>query len=117
MLRSSDGEITQMVSEANTAWHAGNLLYNRRSIGLEHEGWVTDASWFTDAMYESSARLVAHLCDKYGIPKDRDHIIGHHEVPDPYNPGQYGGAGHHTDPGSLWDWNRYIALIRVLNQS
>ncbi len=112
MLRSSDGEITQMVSEANTAWHAGNLLYNKRSIGLEHEGWVTDASWFTDAMYESSARLVAHLCDKYGIPKDRDHIIGHHEVPDPYNPGQYGGAGHHTDPGSLWDWNRYIALIR-----
>lgn len=25
--------------------------------------------------------------------------IGHNEAPDPYNSGQYGRAGHHTDPG------------------
>lgn len=94
-IRSSDGEITQMVSEGDTAWHAGNWTYNQRSIGIEHEGYIADPGrWYTEAMYASSARLVRHLCDKYGIPKDRTHIIGHVEVP---------GATH-TDPGSGWDW-------------
>ncbi|HET9492793.1 MAG TPA: N-acetylmuramoyl-L-alanine amidase, partial [Chloroflexia bacterium] len=40
VLRSADGQVTQMVREANTAWHAGNWDYNVRSIGLEHEGYM-----------------------------------------------------------------------------
>lgn len=112
-IRSSDGEITQMVREADTGWHAGNLTYNRRSIGIEHEGYISDPGrWYTDAMYRSSAALTRHLCDKYGIPIDRDHIFGHNEVPDPYDPGTFGGAGNHTDPGSGWDWARFMALVR-----
>ena len=102
-IRSSDGAITQMVRESDTAWHAGNLTYNRQSIGIEHEGYVADPGrWYTTAMYESSARLVRHLCGKYGIPIDRAHIIGHVEVP---------GATH-TDPGRGWDWDRFMALVR-----
>ncbi len=101
VIRSSDGEITQMVREANKAWHVGT--YNSRSIGIEHEGFVADPGrWYTDAMYRSSAALVRHLCAKYGIPIDRTHIIGHVEAP---------GATH-TDPGSGWDWDRYMALVR-----
>ena len=44
---------------------------HRTSIGIEHEGFVDNPAWFTDAMYRSSAALTRYLCDKYGIPKDR----------------------------------------------
>src|SRR5581483_3287784 len=40
-------------------------------------------------------------------------IIGHSEVPDPNHPGQFGGAGHHTDPGQYWDWTKYMNLVRT----
>jgi N-acetyl-anhydromuramyl-L-alanine amidase AmpD len=110
--RSLDGFIGQSVRERDIAWHAGNWPYNQTRIGIEHEGYVDDPSWFTGSMYRSSAQLAAYLCNKYGIPIDRTHIIGHNEVPDPYNPGQYGGVGHHTDPGSYWDWTTYIGYIK-----
>jgi N-acetyl-anhydromuramyl-L-alanine amidase AmpD len=64
---------------------------------------VSDPKWFTDVMYDSSAKLSAYLCNKYGIPIDRAHIIGHNEVPYPNN---------HTDPGSYWDWNKYIDYVK-----
>ncbi|SDQ57870.1 N-acetylmuramoyl-L-alanine amidase [Thermostaphylospora chromogena] len=101
VIRSSDGAVTQMVREKDVAWHAGNWNYNTRSIGIEHEGWVDNPSWFTDAMYRASAALTRHICDKYGIPKDRTHIIGHNQVP---------GATH-TDPGPNWDWNRFMEYV------
>lgn len=101
VIRSSDGYIAQCVRERDIAWHAGNWDYNAHSIGIEHEGWIDQPRYFTDALYERSAALTAAVCDTYGIPKDRAHIIGHHEVP---------GATH-TDPGPLWDWARYIRLV------
>lgn len=104
VIRSSDGEMTQMVQNKDIAWHAGNWNYNQHSIGIEHEGFIDDPAWYTDAMYRSSANLTRWICDTYGIPKDRIHIIGHNEVP---------GATH-TDPGPNWDWNYYMSLI---NQS
>ena len=112
VMRSSDGAATQMVREHDVAWHAGNMDYSMRSIGIEHEGFVNDPSWFTDAMYKASARIVASLVRRYGIPADRQHIIGHNEVPDPNHPGQFGGRDHHTDPGPYWNWNYYMALVR-----
>ena len=111
-LRSSDGEVTQMVSEDDTAWHSGNGTYNRQSVGIEHEGFIADPGrWYTEAMYTSSARLTRHLCEKYGIPKDRAHIIGHNEVPHPTIAGRFGGAGGHTDPGDGWDWDHFMDLV------
>lgn len=101
VIRSSDGAITQMVRHKDIAWHAGNWTYNTQSIGHEHEGWVNDPRWFTTAMYRASANLTRFLCDRYGIPKTRQYIIGHKEVP---------GATH-TDPGPYWDWNYYMSLI------
>jgi N-acetyl-anhydromuramyl-L-alanine amidase AmpD len=111
VVRSSDGAVCESVLEKNIAWHAGNWAYNRASIGIEHEGYVGNPAWFTEEMYDSSARLAAYLCNKYGIPIDRYHIIGHSEVPDPYDPGQYGGVSNHTDPGYYWDWDKYINYI------
>jgi N-acetyl-anhydromuramyl-L-alanine amidase AmpD/photosystem II stability/assembly factor-like uncharacterized protein len=113
VIRSSDGAITQMVHESDIAWHSGNRQYNATSIGIEHEAFVHNCSWYTTAMYRSSARLVAHLADKYGIPIDRAHIIGHYQVPDPYHVGEFGGWAHHTDPGPCWNWRRYMRLIRT----
>ncbi|WP_415953105.1 N-acetylmuramoyl-L-alanine amidase [Streptomyces sp. KLOTTS4A1] len=102
LVRSADGRVAQSVRDRDIAWHAGSWAYNERSIGIEHEGWVDEPEWFTDALYESSAALTAHLCAVHEIPVDREHIIGHNEVP---------GATH-TDPGPLWDWDRYMRLVR-----
>jgi N-acetyl-anhydromuramyl-L-alanine amidase AmpD len=112
VIRSSDGDVTQMVREKDEAWHAGNGDVNDRSIGIEHEGVTGVCSWLTDAMYRSSAQLSAYLALKYVIPIDRKHFIGHNEVPDPNHPGQFGGFAHHTDPGRCWDWPRYMGLIK-----
>ena len=111
VVQSSTGNVTQMVDEEDVAWHAGNWDYNERSIGIEHEGYVDDCSYYTDALYEGSAQLTADIASRQGVSLDRSHIIGHDEVPDPYNPGEYGGAGHHTDPGDCWDWDYYMALL------
>ncbi len=111
VIRSSDGEITQMIQEEDVAWHAGDWNTNLHSIGIEHEGYESDpATWYTDAMYEQSAKLVADICDRYGIPKDRTHIIGHSQVPG-CSSGHGGGSSCHTDPGSGWDWDKYMSLV------
>ncbi|MEU0098106.1 peptidoglycan-binding protein [Streptomyces sp. NPDC006267] len=99
VIRSSDGEVTQTVRDKDTAWHARSA--NASSVGIEHEGWVDNPAWFTDTMYRSSAALTSHLSAKFGIPKDRAHIVGHSEVP----------GNDHTDPGVHWDWNRYMELV------
>lgn len=98
--RSSDGEITQMVHDADKAWHVGTS--NAVALGIEHEGYVEDASWYTWEMYTASAELARWLCDRHQIPVDRDHIVGHVELPNQT----------HTDPGPNWDWALYMALVR-----
>ncbi|MBL1065429.1 N-acetylmuramoyl-L-alanine amidase [Streptomyces sp. 7-21] len=102
VIRSSDGHIAQMARELDVAYHAGNWDYNLRSIGIEHEGWADDPSYLTDVMYESSAELVAGICRRYHIPVDREHILGHNEVPDVAR----------ICPGPHWDWDRYMGLLR-----
>lgn len=109
-VRSSDGFVGQSVREEDIAWHAGWWDYNKRSVGIEHEGYVSNSSWFTDAMYRSSARLTAYLARKYRIPIDRNHIIAHSEVPGCSGSG--GGVGCHTDPGRYWDWDRYMRYVK-----
>ncbi|WP_299533868.1 N-acetylmuramoyl-L-alanine amidase [uncultured Streptomyces sp.] len=98
-----DGRVVQMIRELDVAYHAGNRSYNERSVGIEHEGFVDRPQDLTDAMYASSARLAATVCARYGIPVDREHLIGHVEVP----------GTDHTDPGPHWDWDRYLTLVRA----
>lgn len=111
VVRSSDGQVTQMVREADVAWHAGNWDINSRSVGIEHEGYVADCGYYTEAMYQGSAAVALDIASRQGVPLDRSHVIGHDEVPDPYNPGKFGGAGNHTDPGPCWDWDYYMGLL------
>jgi len=99
VIRSSDGQVTQMVAEKDTAWHVRSA--NPYTIGLEHEGFVSQPSWFTDAMYRSSAAVTRNIADRRGIPKDRAHIRGHNEIP----------GNDHTDPGPHWNWTYYMQLV------
>lgn len=102
------GAVTQMVREKDIAWHAGNWDYNTRSIGIEHEGFAWTPGLYTTAEYNASAQIAASICSRWGVPLDRNHVIGHNEVPDPNNPSLFGGSDHHTDPGPYWNWTYYM---------
>jgi N-acetyl-anhydromuramyl-L-alanine amidase AmpD len=118
----TDGHVAQFVTEETTAYHAGNLSYNERSVGIEHVGY--DKQPFTEPQYAASAKLVDYLATKYAVPRDRAHIIGHDQVPNGTkiaatsppcsdSPTQceasddYGGANNHRDPG-IWEWATYM---------
>ena len=61
----SDGRIAQLVSEDDTAYHAGVFSVNQRSIGIEHE--AGPAMPPTTALYEASARLHADIAARHGL--------------------------------------------------
>lgn len=116
VVRSSDGQVTQMVSEANKAWHIGSE--NPYTIGTEHEGYVDDASWYTTALYTASAALARDITvSGYGISGLRTFygaattgtfstgacikIKGHQHYPNQT----------HTDPGVNWNWAYFYTLV------
>jgi N-acetyl-anhydromuramyl-L-alanine amidase AmpD len=108
-IRSADGHVAQHVRPKNVAWQAGNWYVNAKSIGIEHEGYLAQGgSWYTEVMYRSSARLVRYLAARFDVPLDREHILGHDNVPGP-TPGTVEGM--HTDPGPYWDWAHYFRLL------
>lgn len=74
---------------------------NDYSIGIEmlSVGAKTrDPAQYTEALYEGLEELLSNLCRKYGIPRDREHIIGHEDV-DPC-------ARWGWDPNQGFDWSR-----------
>lgn len=108
-IRSSDGHVAHHVDAKDVAYQAGNWYINTHSIGIEHEGYAAQgASWYTEAMYQNSAKLVSYLAAKYSVRLDRAHIIGHDQVPGilPANV-----RGMHWDPGPYWNWEHYMRLI------
>ncbi len=119
-VRSSDGQVTQLVLESDMAWHVGSE--NDYTIGIEHEGYINDPSWLTKELYQSSAAICRDICSTggYGIDPLRTHdgpacsgstsscllggcirIKGHQHFPNQT----------HTDPGPYYDWERYYRLI------
>lgn len=120
-----DGTVLCYLPENRAAWHAGSGEFggvekytndlNRYSIGIEvlamgskadmeqyisgydYDNLNPDFYGYTDAQYESLKLLVEDICDRYSIPKDRQHIIGHEE----YSPDK-------TDPGELFDWSKIV---------
>ncbi|WP_116210394.1 peptidoglycan recognition protein family protein [Streptomyces olivoreticuli] len=108
-VRSVDGHIAQHVPTKDVAWHAGNWYVNSTSVGIEHEGFLAQPdAWYTEEMYRTSARLVRYLSDELDIPLDRQHILGHDNVPGT-TPATIRGM--HTDPGPFWDWDHYFELL------
>ncbi|MFF5936366.1 N-acetylmuramoyl-L-alanine amidase [Streptomyces sp. NPDC012508] len=107
-----DGRVTQMVETKNEAFHAGNKTVNMHSIGIEHEGYAIKGGggWYKESQYDTTAAMVKYLAAKYNVPLNREHIIGHDEVPGVLDTK---AAGVHWDPGPFWDWNRFMAKIGV----
>jgi len=122
VVRSSDGQVTQMVLEANKAWHVGSN--NPFTVGIEHEGYVNNPAWYTTNMYNSSSALSIDIANSHsinkirtgwwpwlasvnynndGIPGSCVYVKGHQHYPNQT----------HTDPGINWDWNRYYKLINT----
>jgi hypothetical protein len=111
VMRSSDGAVTQMVPTKDIAFHAGNYSTNLHSIGIEHEGYaVQGATWYTEAQYEATADLVTYLSHRFGIPLDRQHILGHDNVA---GPNSSTVSGMHWDPGPRWDWDHFMRLLQA----
>ncbi|WP_442604332.1 N-acetylmuramoyl-L-alanine amidase [Paenibacillus sp. KN14-4R] len=77
-------------------------MTNLYSIGIEHEGFITNPGDFTATMYRQSANLAGLLAFSFQIPVDRQHIKGHSEMP----------GNDHTDPGPNWDWVGYMRLVK-----
>lgn len=117
IIRSSDGYIVQLVREQNRAWHA--VCWNAHMLGVEHEGFVDNPAWYTDAMYIASANLFNHFAVRYNIPVDKNRIVGHNQWQN--NTWKTWMASNfptidptcntHTDPGIYWDWDFYIQLV------
>jgi N-acetyl-anhydromuramyl-L-alanine amidase AmpD len=108
-MRSSDGKVWQHLKAKDVGWQAGNWYVNMHSIGIEHEGFAAQgATWYTEALYRNSAKLVRYLAEKNDIPLDRAHILGHDQVPGTV-PSTV--AGMHWDPGPYWDWEHYFDLL------
>lgn len=99
------GMVYKLVRDENVAWHTGkSSLYGRSirnscndfSIGIVLFGgpWID----FTDEQYDSLIELTRDLQQKYKIRKD--HIVGHSFI----SPGK-------SDPGHVFNWNRYLENI------
>jgi hypothetical protein len=90
-LISKQGDIVNLVDEAEMAWHAGLTFWrggtnlNRYSVGIEIEnltgmkGFKGQDPWMPE-QYEAVAWLVKNICARRHIPMDRQHIITHAEI-------------------------------------
>ncbi len=128
VIRSMDGQITQMVSEADRAWHVGNE--NGYTIGIEHEAYGNVYSYFTPVMYQASANLVRDICrrrpnihstrmfyrdtlDNGSVLNNGVHNLGGSSACPQIRGHQHYPSQTHTDPGPYWNWNYYYKLINT----
>jgi N-acetyl-anhydromuramyl-L-alanine amidase AmpD len=127
-----DGTVVQLVELDRAAWHASG--WNRESVGIEHvcrspnelKGWAklsretrqklveneADADSATDpglmpteAQIAASAALVKWLCERLGVPCDREHVVGHYESPTT----THEDCGLGVEDGGIWPWAMFLA--------
>lgn len=107
---SSTGAITQMVPNKDISWGVYNWYDNMHGINIENEGFAAQgATWYTPVMYQNEATLIRWLASKYHIPLDREHILGHDNIPTLLSsqlPVQ------HWDPGPFWNWTYFMDLVQ-----
>jgi hypothetical protein len=117
VVNSTGSEISQLVKEANRAYHIGATYKcslnsntkcalngtgsNQFTVGVEHAGYGSQTSWDSGQL-NASAKLVCDITRDNGIPIDANHIVAHGRL-QPYN---------RTDPGKSWPWQSYINLVK-----
>jgi len=118
VVREDGSEISQLVHERDRAWHVAaryecarngghdcernGQSINDFSIGIENAGFASQPMW-PRAQLDASARLVCDITRRWGIPRDRYHIVGHAQLQ----------PADRTDPGSGWPWTAYVACVRA----
>ena len=99
-----NGEVIQFVPFNKRAWHAGVSSYkgkndcNNFSIGIELEG--SDDDIFEDIQYEQLSLITSLLIAEYDLIT-KDNIKGHSDI----------APERKTDPGVLFDWDRYLTNV------
>jgi N-acetylmuramoyl-L-alanine amidase len=98
-----NGDVYQLVDEANVAWHAGTLSYwagkerlNRFSIGIElvNPGHGPNYRTFPKAQMDALVTLAQAIMKRHPI----QHVLAHSDV----------APQRKQDPGELFDWD-YLA--------
>ncbi|HEX6038353.1 N-acetylmuramoyl-L-alanine amidase [Longimicrobium sp.] len=118
VVNESGSEISQLVREASRAWHIAatydcslnssvlcglnGVSSNHFTVGIEHGGFASQTT-FPSGQLDASARLSCDISKAYGIPRDRQHFVGHGQL-QPYN---------RTDPGPNWPWTDYLNRINT----
>lgn len=119
VVKEDGGEITQLVREADRAWHVAaayrcslnnnvdcgknGVSTNHFSVGIEHGGFASQASWPANQV-EESAKLTCNITRNQGIIRDRNHIVSHGQLQPETR----------TDPGPNWPWSSYISRVRAI---
>lgn len=99
-----DGELIQYVPLNRRAWHAGESTYcgrhccNDFSIGIEIEG--SDDQPFTDPQYNALNSVTKEIIRLYPSITS-DHITSHEAI----------APRRKTDPGLMFNWQRYLNFI------
>jgi AmpD protein len=102
-----DGEVIQFVPFSQCAWHAGHSSFQGRarcndySIGVELEG--SDDDLYTEIQYETLAAVTAALLQHYPLI-NLEHIVGHSDI----------APGRKTDPGPLFDWQKFYHCVKLI---
>lgn len=118
VVKENGAEISQLVREASKAWHIAatykcslnnntecarnGASSNNFTVGIEHGGFASQATWAT-GLIEASAKLTCDITKRHGITRDRQHIVGHGQL-QPYN---------RVDPGANWPWAHYIDRVKA----
>ncbi len=106
---SNEGEVVGVVPESLRSWSLSSATWDAKSITFEIENSATGGSWpVSSAAHEATAKVVADLARRYGIPLDRNRVLGHREV---YT--RHGASYATACPGGLdMDW--IVARARAL---
>ncbi|MEI8165316.1 MAG: N-acetylmuramoyl-L-alanine amidase [Chloroflexales bacterium] len=106
-----DGTVDALVDPADAAWHAGASHWlehrsvrgslNATSLSYELVNPNNGKTLATAPQIDALARLLARDALTYGIPLDRQHVVGHYEI----------APGRKTDPDTL-NLDRLVTLAR-----
>ena len=114
----NDGDVYQMVPEAwgaiangfnpgipqrlsYPAW-AGPFSLNWQTLSVEVEGHAHNiGQTLNNTQFQALVKLVRHRCSAYGIPLDREHVMGHYQL-----------AVDRSDPGAGFPWPAFIEALQ-----
>lgn len=111
----NDGDVYQMVPEKYSpiangvkgkpypSWANPNINLNSQSLNVEIEGRAASIGQTMPVggvQFNALVKLIKHRCAAYGIPLDREHIIGHYQV-----------SNDRSDPGATFPWAALMAEL------